>query len=533
MATKTEVERKYEVPVDFAVPDLTGVPGVAVVDEPAEYRLDATYYDTPGLRLAAHQVTLRLRSGGHDAGWHLKWPAGDGDRTETHIPLNGHGGEVPPAMADEIRALSRGEPLAPVARIRTRRLERPLRAADGTVLALLADDAVTSEAIGDNAVVQQWRELEVELVDGPREVIDAVDEVLRAAGAQPSPTASKLARALADRYPAGKQSRDLDTEGQVLNGYLRKQRDAIIDSDTGARGGDPDAVHAMRVATRRLRSTLRTFRPLLGSDRTEPLRDELKWLGGALGEVRDGHVMAARLARAVAAEPAELVIGPVAGHIHGRLAARTEQARIHLAEALGSPRYAELLNALDALVDTVPSGRVSGKRLRRRSRKALRRADRRLDRAERGAAKAARATAKAGGGAAKAGRRAVDSGRVITGRAVSADRDRNAQLHEARKAYKRARYAAEAVTPLAGKPARRLSKQLKALQDVLGAHQDAITTGELLREYGMRAYLEGENTFTYGLLHARQHDAAQRQLDRLGDARRRAGKAAVRRWLEN
>jgi CHAD domain-containing protein len=532
MPTKTEVERKYEVPVDFALPDLTGLPGVAVVDEPTEHRLDATYYDTPGLRLAAHQVTLRQRSGGEDAGWHLKRPAGDGDRSETHVPLNGHGGEIPPAVVDEIRALSRGEPLIPVARVRTRRLERPLRAADGTVLALIADDAVTSEAIGDSAVVQQWRELEVELVDGPRELLDAVDEVLRAAGARPSRVPSKLARALADRYPSGEPSRDFDAEGQVLNGYLRKQRDAIINSDLGARRSDPDAVHAMRVATRRLRSTLRTFRALLDSDRSEPLRDELRWLGRALGEVRDGHVMSTRLAHAVAVEPAELVVGPVAARIHGRLAARAEQARIQLTEALDSPRYAGLLNALDAIVDTEPSGRVTGKRLRRLTRKALRRADRRLDTAERTAAKAERATAMSGAGTAKAGG-GGKAGRANAGRDATVERDRDAQLHDARKAYKRARYAAEAVTPLAGKPARRLSNQLKDLQDLLGAHQDTITTGELLREYGMRAYLDGENTFTYGLLHARQHDDGLRRLEGLGDARRRAGRARVRAWLEN
>jgi CHAD domain-containing protein len=367
------------------------------------------------------------------------------------------------------------------------------------VLALIADDVVSSEAIGEKALVQQWRELEVELVDGPRQVLDAVDEVLRAAGARPARAPSKLARALADRYPAGKPSDGIDVEGQTLNAYLRQQRDAIVHNDPSVRRGDPDAVHAMRVATRRLRSTLHTFRPLLDADRGEPLRDELKWLGQALGEVRDGDVMALRLDRAVAAEPAELVVGPVAARIHGRLATRTAEARVRLTEALDSPRYAELLDVLDGVVDTEPSAAVTGKRLRRLTHQALRRADRRLDDAT---------------------------------RADSADANRDSHLHEARKAYKRARYAAEAIAPLAGKPARRLSKRLTALQDLLGAHQDAIATGELLREYGMRAYLDGENAFTYGLLHARQHDADQRRLDRVDGARRRAGRPKVRRWLQ-
>jgi CHAD domain-containing protein len=497
MATKTEVERKYEVPVDFALPDLTGVGGVAAVGEPAEHRLDAIYYDTPGLRLAAQQVTLRQRSGGDDAGWHLKRPAGNGDRTETQVPLDGHGPHVPPVVMEQIRALSRGEPLAPVARIRTRRLERPLRAADGTVLALVADDVVSSEAIGEEALVQQWRELEVELVDGRRRVLDAVDEVLRAAGARSARLPSKLARALADRYPTGELSGGVDPRARVLNAYLRQQRDTIVHNDPDVRRGDPAAVHAARVATRRLRSTLHTFRPLLDAERTEPLRDELKWLGRALGDVRDGDVMAERLAAGVADEPPELVIGPVAARIHGRLAARTAEARTRLGEALDSPRYAALLHTLDGIVATEPSAEVTGKRLRRLAGKALRRADRCLDEAAR-----------------------------------AADGDRDTHLHDARKAYKRARYAAEAIAPLAGRPARRLAKRITVLQDLLGAHHDAIATGELLREYGMRAHLDGENAFTYGLLHARQHEAGERHLARLADARGRAGRPRVRRWLE-
>src|SRR5437667_125471 len=82
-----EAERKYDVPGDFTLPDLSRLPAVASVDEPRELRLDATYYDTAGLCLTAAHVTLRRRAGGHDAGWTVKRPAGDGDRTETSTPL--------------------------------------------------------------------------------------------------------------------------------------------------------------------------------------------------------------------------------------------------------------------------------------------------------------------------------------------------------------------------------------------------------------------------------------------------------------
>jgi CHAD domain-containing protein len=489
---KTEIEHKYDVPTDFALPDLTGVAGVATVGEPAELQLDATYYDTRELGLARNQITLRRRSGGHDAGWHLKRKANDeqvsGARTEAQAPLTK---DVPEEFAAQLRTVSRGAPLEAVARIRTRRLERPLRDPDGTVLALLADDVVASESPGEPAIVQHWRELEVELVDGTPAVLDSVDEALRAAGARPAESPSKLARALAYRLAASgaETAPKPKTKEQTLIRYARQQRDAIVDNEAGARVGDADAVHDMRVATRRLRSHLRTFRKLFDRSRTEPLRDELQWLGGVLGAVRDGDVMAERLKAAVAAEPAELVIGPVAGRIRDRLSARTAKARKELIAALDSPRYAMLLDALNDLVTTAPTG---GK-LRRLARRAIRRADRRLD-------------------------IAVDT---------EGD-DRNVRLHDARKAYKRARYAAEAV---GGKPGRRLAKRFSELQDVLGTHQDAIVTGELLRDYGMRAHADGENAFTYGLLHARQHEAGENVLRGLAKARRRAGKPKVRSWL--
>src|SRR5205814_4643069 len=116
--------------------------------------------------------------------------------------------------------------------------------------------------------------------------------------------------------------------------YVSAQRKAIHDNIPGVREGDPDAVHDTRVAIRRLRSTLRTFRGLWDPTRSEGLRSELKWLGTRLGNVRDGQVMSAALSGAVHSEPPELVAGPVAARLQRRLAGETLPAQDELRDTL-------------------------------------------------------------------------------------------------------------------------------------------------------------------------------------------------------
>ena len=523
MATTTEIERKFVAPDGFALPDLTAIPGVASVDDAVELNLDATYYDTMSLALARHRMTLRRRRGGHDAGWHLKRPAG-GDRTELQLPATTRSQNVPDELIGEVWAVSRGAELRPIARIRNRRLERAVRDSRGAVLVLLSDDSVTSEsfeAAGGEPTSRQWHELEAELVDGSREFLATLSEALVEAGARTAESPSKLAQALGDRYP-GTTGALTDGDGgriaaarpssqwssQTIRAYLGQHRDELVANDPKVRAGDADGVHDMRVAIRRLRATLRTFRSMLDRSRTEPLRAELQWLGALLGAVRDGDILRLRFDNALAAEPPDTIVGPVATRIHERLGTSTGQARHALAAAMTSPRYARILDDLDAVVDTELTD-VTGNRLRRAARKAVRRADVRLD-------------------------AALELPDAPTGVAFpsSAPVSRDVALHDARKAYKRARYAAEALAPDAGPPARRLAKRLRVLQDILGEHQDSIVAAQLLRDYGMRAHLDGDNAFSYGMLYARQTAAGARELDDLERARRRSRRRGVRAWLD-
>jgi CHAD domain-containing protein len=103
---------------------------------------------------------------------------------------------------------------------------------------------------------------------------------------------------------------------------------------------------------------------------------------------------------------------------------------------------------------------------------------------------------------------------------------RDTALHEARKAAKRARYAAEAVRPVYGKPARRLVKRLKAVQSTLGDHHDAVVARAAAREIGVHAHLAGENAFSFGLLWERAHEDTVRTQDQARHAWKRARKRA-------
>jgi CYTH domain len=209
-----ETERKYDAAAGFALPDLAGLGGVAAVAGPQTYRLRAVYFDTAGFRLAAAKITLRRRTGGTDAGWHLKLPAGVDSRREVHAPLGRGAGRVPARLAELVAGWSGGQPLRPIARLATTRRLRRLAGRDGEVLAEVADDLVVGSlpapaAAGPGAAgpggpgmpewreASRWREIEIELVTGSRELLDSAGEALRRAGAAPSAAASKLSRLLA------------------------------------------------------------------------------------------------------------------------------------------------------------------------------------------------------------------------------------------------------------------------------------------------------------------------------------------------
>jgi len=219
-----ETERKYEAAADFALPDLAGLDGVAAITGPRTYRLRAVYFDTRDYGLAEARITLRRRTGGTDAGWHLKLPAGTDSRREVHAPLGRGAYAVPARLAELVVGWSNREPLVPIALLATTRRLRRLAAPDGQILAEIADDLVSGSLPGptpggpaspggDTGLrgpgtpewreVSRWREVEVELVSGSRELLGSVGDLLIRAGAVPSAAASKLSRLLASAPGGG------------------------------------------------------------------------------------------------------------------------------------------------------------------------------------------------------------------------------------------------------------------------------------------------------------------------------------------
>src|SRR3954452_14478486 len=315
-----EVERKYVVDQVTILPSLADLDGVSSMSQAVEQELEAVYYDTAELDLARHGTTLRRRTGGDDAGWHLKLPRTGDTRIELHRPL-GLARRVPEQLLLPVRPLVRDRQLVPVAGVHTRRREHTLLGAEGIALARVCDDQVHAERLRGPSQIRDWREWEGELGDGDPALLDVVEQRLLAADAKPASAASKLIRTLGDAAPAGandpapkrlsatKLSRG--SAAQLVRAHLAAQVAELHTQDTRLRVDEPGSVHKLRIASRRLRSTLKTYRPLLEPGAADTLGEELRWLGQSLAQARDAQVLRERLDRLLDSEPIELVLGPV------------------------------------------------------------------------------------------------------------------------------------------------------------------------------------------------------------------------------
>jgi CHAD domain-containing protein len=508
--TVRETERKYESdrPLDpDLVAALAAAAGCAPPRPPAEFALSAVYYDTADLRLLGSRLTLRRRRGGSDAGWHLKLPAGTDSRDEVRLPL-GRARKPPAALVALTRAAHRDAALGPVVELDTDRREWTLADAEGNAVATVTDDRVTGRTLdagsdggtGVGTEPVRWAEIEVELAEcGTPEVLDRIEEVLAEAGVQRSGSTSKLGRVLADRLPAAPPRPVAGPDasaGEVVLAYLAEQVEAIHAADPQVRRDTSDSVHAMRVACRRMRSTMQSFRALLDRSRTDDLVTELRWLAGELGGARDLEVQEERIGAAVAALPPELALGPVQAQTARFFASRRATAATAATAALDGDRYLALLDALDALLAEPPLADLAAGPARTVLPDLIAKALRRTRKAYRAA------------------------------HTHPPGHERDEQLHEMRKAAKRLRYAAEVAEPALGRSAKKLVKHVKGVQELLGEHQDSFVARGLLRELGAAA-ADGGNGFAFGWLFRDEQARAERVEDDLDAAWKALHRRAV------
>jgi CHAD domain-containing protein len=485
------VEREVKLSMDrhADLPDLRGVVGGSV--RQPEQRLIATYFDTFDRRLWRRGITLRHRTGEGPPRWTMKLPrptSGDA-LVRTELEWAGDNERVPQEALNVVSGVVRRAPLEKVAELHTSRIRFRLER-DGASWAELADDRVT--VVGGRADGRRIRQVELEITSsGPDVAYDAgaVVKALRRAGAHPDPH-PKLEKVLGppeQRRPLGRTSSAEDVVRQAISAGL----DRLLDHDFRIRLAhgdlDPEDVHQARVATRRLRSDLQTLKTLLDPVWVRHVRDDLRWVANALGEIRDIDVLRRDLIEARASD---------------RLTERLGDARGPAVEALRQVmterRYLDLLDRLHAASVRVPAGdgQLAGRKARDVLPELVNRRWKRL-------------------------RREVRRGGA---------RPRDDQLHQVRKRSKQLRYAAELAIPVIGAAPRRTAKASKALQTLLGEHHDAVVAWQWLSRVD-----NGEGTpeaFEVSTLLDREDRRRQRlsrtwrsHYEKLAQPRRRA-------WLE-
>ena len=434
-AISLKLEREVKLAIDpgFRLPPLPGTPLPRRL-------LTSTYYDTSQYVLAHAGITLRHRVERGKQAWQLKVPLMK-DRQE--IEILDHQSSPPTTFRDLLFLHLGRRRLMPVATLRVWRAGVRM-CVDNAPVADVTLDYVA--VVKNGAVLQRFRELEIEQVNGNDSTLPDLEGQLRRAGAEDHDGRPKLFRALSLTAPAPEPSPAADAP--VVNHVkwaLARHVRWLLAHDSGARlGRESESLHQMRVATRQLRAILRAARPLLVPEWADSLQDELRWFGQLLGPTRDLDVQLAYF-RGESALLDARDRRPLAQFIAHLEAKRNNVHEVLLSE-LKSARYLDLIRRLQqakqdpVVVETTVTLRDCAKDAFKKLRKAIQHLG-------------------------------------------SSPND--VRLHEIRIKTKRARYAAEFAEPTVGKAASRFIKSACTVQSVLGMHQDAIQA-----ETHVRAFLK-------------------------------------------
>jgi CHAD domain-containing protein len=478
VAGGTEREVKLAPKFEFELPDLGQSVGRTV--RLPEQRLHTSYYDTADLRLFRHGVSLRHRvvGDGEDGIWTVKLPQGDDgavlERREVCWP--GRADAVPEEARRLLAGLLRRADLRRLTELETRRRRIVLHDDEGTSVGELDDDTVT--VLGGVRDGVRFRQLELELAPGEdRTTAERVLATLREAGAVPDGV-PKLTKALGYLAPTTRRKppSSRSSIGKVVAAAIEDGLERLLERDCALRlvtEPSPRDVHQARVATRRLRADLKTFRELLDPVWLRHMRSDLRWLGGVFGAVRDVDV----LRESLMSEESRVMPGRdlLEGHLQQQRAAAVNE----LSAALVSDSYLDLLERLNVAAksppyfgDTPPDKRarkVLPRLLDERAKSLWRRVE-------------------------KAGENPPDD-----------------ELHKIRIRAKQLRYAAEAAAPVLGKRTSRTAMAAANLQTVLGEYRDALSAERWL--WRQTRGESGSWHFAAGWLAAEQR-RRQRQLRR-------------------
>ena len=466
LSSTVEHEIKLAIDPGFRLPSLPGIPI-------PRHLLTSTYHDTSQYDLAHAGITLRHRIERGKQAWQLKLPLIK-DRQEVELVDRQ---SIPPATFRDLLFLHVGQrELVPVATLRVWRAGILVRI-DKIDIAAVTIDQVS--VVKDGVVLDRFRELEIEQVNGKNDLLADLERQLRRAGAHDHDGRPKLFRVLS--LPASSPEPLPTPDAPVIDHVkwiLARHVRWLLAHDPGARlGREPESLHQMRVATRQLRVVLRTARPLLLPAWADSLHDELRWLGQLLGPARDLDVQLAYFREECTALDARdrRPLTPFIAHLE----VQRSQAQDVLLSELQRVRYLDLIRQLqDATVN--PTAVESALTLHdlatsmfKKLRKVLRQAS---------------------------------------------TSPTSATIHEIRIKTKRARYAAELAAPVVGKPATRFIKKSRVVQDVLGIYHDAIQA-----EAHVRAFLKQSTS-------VRAAFVAGRMVERLLTRRAKANKEMRTLW---
>jgi CHAD domain-containing protein len=480
-----ERETKFSADWDFDPPDLRATVGRTVRLPEEEFR--TRYFDTKDFRLWGRGITVRHRQGegAEDGVWTVKLPEAQSGPTleRTELSWPGRPDDMPAAVTDLLAGIVRRASLQQVTEMLTTRRRLALAHTGGSAWGELDDDICS--VIDGPRRGRRFRQLELEVEPGAPDTAERVLAMLRRAGARPA-AKPKLAEALglATRAPSTSKPRAATKKrplGELVQSAIRDGLDRLLDHDYRLRldAEQPSAhdVHQARVATRRLRSNLKLFAPLLDPVWVAHTRAELRWLGETLGAVRDCDVLAQYLDRLEQPSTQE---AEGQQELRDSLDLQRSAAAGELASALQDDRYLNLVDRLHAAAERPPF-------------------DDTRDRPHHPAETALPALVDEHWR--RLHRKLRNEGRHPT------DHD----LHRTRIRAKGLRYAAEAATPVIGKPARQIAAVAEDLQTVLGEHHDAVVAEQWLRQEAATG--SAQKIFRAGELTAEQRlrQAALRQ----------------------